>query len=230
MSKKSLLLGILCSSLLISYHVKAETDVSTTVNTTTTEVVTQGVNNVKVENPVTTVTSTMDIPSGDIPSGPYKAVEPTVIVDPKAEEPVEIIDVSTTTTTTQSEMPSETTVQVTQPSTSEVVSQPSVVTTVAYSNVVYSESVSEAQSTVVETTTSESEVNTVNSVEKKPVGTLVRLGVSDKSKPVGTLKYYTQQLPNTNSENKKIGVLSGVVLLMGLLVHGLYYFSKRIFS
>ena len=151
MSKKSLLLGILCSSLLVSYHVKAETDVSTTVNTTTTEVVTQGVNNVKVENPVITVTSTMDIPSGDIPSGLYKAVEPT-------------------------------------------------------------------------------EVNTVNFVEKKPVGTLVRLGVSDKSKPVGTLKYYTQQLPNTNSENKKIGVLSGVVLLMGLLVHGLYYFSKRIFS
>ena len=224
MSKKSLLLGLLCSSLLISNQIKAETDAIIITSETTTEVVNQEPIGIKVEEPVTTVVAPADIPS-----------EPYEVVEPKVEESVETVDVSTTTqstTTTQSEVSVETTTQVTEPTTSNVVTQPTV-TTETYSNEVYSTSVSEVsevQSTTVESITVQSNDVSVASINEKPVGTLIQLGVSDKSKPVGTLKYYTQQLPNTSSKNQKISVISGVVLLTGLLVHGLYYFSKRIFS
>ena len=230
MSKKSLLLGLLCSGLLISNHIKAETDVIITTNETTIEVVNQEPIAIKVEDPVTTV-----VAPSDIPSEPYEVVEPVDVVEPIVEESVDTVDVSTSTqstSTTLSEVSVETTTQVTEPTTSNVVTQPTV-TTETYSNEVYStlvSEVSEVQSTAVESITVQSNDISVASVNEKPVGTLIRLGVSDKSKPVGSLKFYTQHLPNTSSENKNFGIISGVVLLMGLLIHGLYYFSKRIFS
>lgn len=94
------------------------------------------------------------------------------------------------------------------------------------------------ESTESETTTSQTIASTevakqfdmiLETTEEPSVGTLTPLGVTDETKPVGLLEYL-HRLPNTSSKVMKFSVLSGTVVMSGLIIGLLYKFSRKIFG
>ena len=92
----------------------------------------------------------------------------------------------------------------------------------------------ETETTTTSQTTASSEVvkqfdMILETTEEPSVGTLTPLGVTDETKPVGLLEYL-HRLPNTSSKVMKLSVLSGTVVMSGLIIGLLYKFSRKIFG
>ena len=92
----------------------------------------------------------------------------------------------------------------------------------------------ETETTTTSQTTASSEVvkqfdMILDTTEEPSVGTLTPLGVTDETKPVGLLEYL-HRLPNTSSKVMKLSVLSGTVVMSGLIIGLLYKFSRKIFG
>lgn len=240
MSKKKILAFILLSSIFLNYQVQAEAIELPTLD-------------VEIASAVDDASTLVDNNIVNVEQSTSETIESTVVTDESdvnatttIEEPtiVENVD-ETLVSSTEMATKASTTSEISETdNTNVVVTEPTVVTSQSQSvsekvTTYGSESNQSGENTVV--VTSQTSYVPVSSVEnnvqvvgadlnQKPVGTLIRLGVSDGTKPVGKLSYYRQTLPNTNFKNNKVGIVAGVVMLTGLLVSGLYYFAKRAFD
>ena len=225
--KKKIFSSLLCSVIMLnSYSVLAdEIAVTTSEPVVTTEVVAQ----------------TPDV---------VIAIEEQVVTSVE-ENGSKLIDLSTTSepttsTTTTSDTTTSSTENVTEivkddskPTT--VVNNDNYVGTHDYSyvgpkleNIDQISQTTETETTTTSQTTASSEVvkqfdMILETTEEPSVGTLTPLGVTDETKPVGLLEYL-HGLPNTSSKVMKLSVLSGTVVMSGLIIGLLYKFSRKIFG
>lgn len=225
--KKKIFSSLLCSVIMLnSYSVLAdEIAVTTSEPVVTTEVVAQ----------------TPDV---------VIAIEEQVVTSVE-ENGSKLIDLSTTSepttsTTTTSDTTTSSTENVTEivkddskPTT--VVNNDNYVGTHNYSyvgpkleNIDQISQTTETETTTTSQTTASSEVvkqfdMILETTEEPSVGTLTPLGVTDETKPVGLLEYL-HRLPNTSSKVMKLSVLSGTVVMSGLIIGLLYKFSRKIFG
>lgn len=225
--KKKIFSSLLCSIIMLnSYSVLAdEVAVTTSEPVVTTEVVAQ----------------TPDV---------VIAIEEQVVTSVE-ENGSKLIDLSTTSepttsTTTTSDTTTSSTENVTEivkddskPTT--VVNNDNYVGTHNYSyvgpkleNIDQISQTTETETTTTSQTTASSEVvkqfdMILETTEEPSVGTLTPLGVTDETKPVGLLEYL-HRLPNTSSKVMKLSVLSGTVVMSGLIIGLLYKFSRKIFG
>lgn len=225
--KKKIFSSLLCSVIMLnSYSVLAdEIAVTTSEPVVTTEVVAQ----------------TPDV---------VIAIEEQVVTSVE-ENGSKLIDLSTTSepttsTTTTSDTTTSSTENVTEivkddskPTT--VVNNDNYVGTHNYSyvgpkleNIDQISQTTETETTTTSQTTASSEVvkqfdMILETTEEPSVGTLTPLGVTDETKPVGLLEYL-HRLPNTSSKVMKLSVLSGTVVMSGLIIGLLYKFFRKIFG
>lgn len=260
MSKKSIVAGLLLSTILMGYQVHAETIVSnignTTVVSSSTEKLTESSTIVEVPKTEQPVVQPVEPKVQPIES----SLGASIVEQPKTEQlnsiaPTEVTDKSVDNTVdkpvenkliedpkvleTKASETKEPVVAKDEESdvssTESSVSTKQAVTPQVQQEVIHNQTtqVQQVQADAQQNQTVDVAQTVVHQSEQKsvkPVGTLTKLGVSDKTKPVGTLTYYRQTLPNTGSKHNTVGVITGVVILTGLLISGLYQFSKRIFS